>query len=88
MFLCFDKSRKTINKVLRITVLFLGIWVAQILSGISEFTFSELVFFIKLIYAASLIYIFYDFLNNNIVSDEGLIKAMCYSTIILLLVYA
>lgn len=84
LFLCFVKSRKTINKVLRITVLFLGIWVAQILSGISEFTFSELVFFIKLIYATSLIYIFYDFLNNNIVSDEGLIKAMCYSTIIII----
>ena len=84
LFLGLVRKRKTINRVLGIAILFLGVWGAQMLMGISTLSFSELVFYIKLIYSTSLIYIFYDFLDSNTVSNEGLVKAMCYSTIVII----
>ena len=50
LFLGLVRKRKTINRVLGIAILFLGVWGAQMLMGISTLSFSELVFYIKLIY--------------------------------------
>lgn len=83
-FLLVAKEKKIFCKVLIIFSIFVVIYGLQIMLDIANFSFSDITFLVKLIYATTLPFIFESFIKTRIVSIEKFIRAIISSTFIII----
>lgn len=87
MLFCFiflTKSAKTKKIVTILAAIYLSIWIIQLLIGHSTVSFVEISFIFKIIYSTSLIFIFIDYIRNNVVNTSTLIRVTIYSAFIII----
>ncbi|MCI9571869.1 MAG: hypothetical protein HFH97_04540 [Lachnospiraceae bacterium] len=84
-FVLFTKSAKTKKIVVILATTYLSIWITQLLAGYSRVSFGEMSFIFKIIYSTCLIFIFIDYIKNNIVNTNTLIRITIYSSFIIII---
>ncbi|MCI8790991.1 MAG: hypothetical protein HFH92_18230 [Lachnospiraceae bacterium] len=87
MLFCFvflTKNIKTKKIVIIFAITYFSIWLTQLSVGYSRISFSEISFVFKIIYSTCLIFIFTDYIRNNIVNTNTLIRITIYSVFIII----
>lgn len=84
-FVFFTKSTKTKKTIVILATTYLSIWIIQLLAGHSRVSFGEISFIFKIIYSTCLIFIFTDYIRNNIVNTDTLIRVTIYSSFIIII---